>query len=93
MPIVFFPKRRAETGRNRGRGVEATLTTPGKEPTVAQVVLLNHHRAKREAAEGNVARAAKVDALRQAWLEGRLDLSISENARGWVRFLEDVLWR
>jgi hypothetical protein len=38
-------------------------------------------------------REAKVAELRKAWLEGRLDLTVGEDAAGFERLLDDILER
>jgi hypothetical protein len=69
--------------------------TSRKERKVSQTVPSHHPRTAPKAAEDPPAdaRAAKVQELRRAWLEGRLDLSVSEESPGWERLLDDLLER
>lgn len=69
--------------------------TSRKERKVSQTVPLQPRRTEQEAVEGPPAdpRAARIQELRRAWLEGRLDLSVSEDALGWERLLDDLLER
>ncbi len=75
--------------------MRAPPKTSRKERKVNQTVPLPRRRAASEAVPSpeDPARAAKVAELRRAWLEGRLDLTVSEDAPGFERLLDDLLER
>jgi hypothetical protein len=51
------------------------------------------HRSRPERGKELQDRATRVAELRRAWLEGRLDLSVPEEAPGLGRLLDDILER
>lgn len=71
-----------------------------KEPQVNHPVPLPRRRLGSSSASGSTAeestddaRAERVAELRRAWLEGRLDLSVSEDSPGLERLLDALLER